>query len=79
MRMSLMNWTVVRPGYLTDEPSHGLLDIAPNLGKIDTAGTISHEDVAKVIVGCLARYKTFSKTFDIFDGKTPLEEALDSI
>ncbi len=79
LRMSLMNWTVVRPGYLTDEPSHELLDIAPTLGKLDKAGKIGREDVAKVLVGCLTRDNTIGKTFDILDGKTPLDEALDSI
>ena len=79
LRMSLMDWTIVRPGYLTDEPSHELLKIAPTFGKLDKAGTISREDVAKVIVGCLTRDNTIGKTFDILNGKTPLYEALDSI
>ncbi len=79
LRTSPMDWTIVRPGYLTDEPSHELLEIAPNLGKLDKAGTISRGNVAKVIVGCLARNNTIAKTFDVLNGKTPLEEALNSI
>jgi uncharacterized protein YbjT (DUF2867 family) len=79
LRMSQMSWTIVRPGYLTDEPSHELVDIAPSLGKLDKEGRIGREDVAKAIVGCLSRDNTVGKTFDIIDGKTPLDEALDSI
>tara|TARA_Y100000588_G_scaffold118828_1_gene130108 strand:- start:375 stop:1019 length:645 start_codon:yes stop_codon:yes gene_type:complete len=79
LRLSHMDWTIVRPGYLTDKPSRELLEVAPNLGKLNKAGTISREDVAKVIVSCLAHDNTISKTFDIFDGKIPINEALDSI
>lgn len=79
LRTSLMNWTIVRPGLLTDESSHELLEIAPSLSSIEGAGSISREDVAKVLVACLSRDNTIGKTFDIVDGRTPLEEALDSI
>lgn len=79
LRMSQIDWTIVRPGYLTDEPSHELVDVAPSLGKLDKAGKIGREDVAKAIVGCLSRDNTIGKTFDILDGRTPLDEALDSI
>ncbi len=79
LRQSLMNWTIVRPGYLNDEPSHELLDIAPSLGPIDDNTRISREDVAKVMVECMAHDNTIGKSFDIIDGRIPLKEALESI
>ena len=79
LRQSLMNWTIVRPGSLTDEPSHELLDIAPSLGPIDENMRISREDVAKVMVECMAHDNTIGKRFDVIDGKIPLKEALESI
>ena len=79
LRASLMDWTIVRPGYLSDEPSRELLEVAPSLGSLEGAGSISREDVAKVLVACLAKDNTIGKTFDMVDGNTPLEEALDSI
>ncbi len=79
LRMSLMDWTIVRPGYLSDAPSHEMLEIAPSLGSLEGAGSIGREDVAKVLVACISRDNTVGKTFDVLDGKTPLEEALDSI
>ncbi len=79
LRTSLMNWTIVRPGYLSDEPSHDMVEISPNLGSLEGAGSIGREDVAKVLVACLPRDNTVGKTFDVLGGKTPLEEALDSI
>ncbi|MDP7640904.1 MAG: SDR family oxidoreductase [Alphaproteobacteria bacterium] len=79
LRQSLMDWTIVRPGYLNDEASHEMLEISASLGGLEGAGSIGREDVAKVLVACLGRDNTVGKTFDIVDGKTPLEEALDSI
>ena len=79
LRQSLMNWTIVRPGYLHDEPSHEMLEIAPSPGPVDENTRISREDVAKVMVACMAHDNTVNKTFDIIDGKTPLKEALESI
>ncbi len=79
LRQSLMDWTIVRPGYLTNEPSHEMLEIAPSLGTVDGGGSIGREDVAKVMVACMEYDNTIGKTFDILDGKTPLKEALESV
>ncbi len=79
LRMSLMDWTIVRPGYLSDAPSHEMLEIAPSLGSLEGAGSVSREDVAKVLAACLARDNTFAKTFDVLEGKTPLHDALAGI
>jgi uncharacterized protein YbjT (DUF2867 family) len=76
LRQSLMNWTIVRPGYLNDEPSREMLEIAPSLGPIGDTMRVSREDVAKVMVACMAHDNTIGKTFDMIDGKTPLLEAL---
>lgn len=79
LRQSLMNWTIVRPGYLNDEPSHEMLELAPSLGIVNENTRIGREDVAKVMVACMAHDNTIGKSFDIIDGKTPLEEGLASI
>jgi len=79
LRQSLMNWTIVRPGYLHNEPSHELLDVAPSFGPIDENMRVSREDVAKVMVACMALDNTIGKTFDMIDGKTPMMEALESL
>jgi uncharacterized protein YbjT (DUF2867 family) len=79
LRLSLMNWTIVRPGYLHDEPSHELLGVAPSFGPIDKNMRVSREDVAKVMVACMALDNTIGKTFDMIDGKTPMLEALESL
>ncbi|GAA4287377.1 SDR family oxidoreductase [Georgenia daeguensis] len=44
-----LEWTVIRPGGLTDEPGTGKVTMAPETGR----GTIPREDVARVICAVL--------------------------
>jgi len=44
-----LDWTVIRPGGLTDEPGTGMVTMAPETGR----GTIPREDVARVICAVL--------------------------
>jgi uncharacterized protein YbjT (DUF2867 family) len=60
-----LEWTIVRPGGLTDEPGTGLVELAPSLGR---RGTITRDDVAAVLVGCLDEPRTVRATFDLLQG-----------
>jgi uncharacterized protein YbjT (DUF2867 family) len=66
-----LDWTVVRPGMLTDDPGTGLVQV----GDLDR-GSVSRDDVAAVLVGCLDEPRTVHKTFDLLEGETPIAEAL---
>jgi uncharacterized protein YbjT (DUF2867 family) len=66
-------WTIVRPGGLTDEPGIGRVEVAPALGR---RGTVTRDDVAAVLVGCLDEPRTVRATFDLLQGETPIAEAL---
>jgi uncharacterized protein YbjT (DUF2867 family) len=68
-----LEWTIVRPGGLTDEPGTGLVELAPSLGR---RGTITRDDVAAVLVGCLDEPRTVRATFDLLQGETPIAQAL---
>jgi uncharacterized protein YbjT (DUF2867 family) len=68
-----LEWTIVRPGGLTDEPGTGLVELAPSLGR---RGTITRDDVAAVLVGCLDEPRTVRATFDLLLGVTPIAQAL---
>jgi uncharacterized protein YbjT (DUF2867 family) len=70
---SELEWTIVRPGGLTDDPGTGLVELAPSLGR---RGTITRDDVAAVLVGCLDEPRTVRATFDLLQGETPIAEAL---
>ncbi len=68
-----LDWTVVCPAGLTDEP-------ATELVAIDTDVTGNHrtsrENLAAALVACLDEPKTIGKRFELYDGNTPLREAL---
>ena len=68
-----LEWTIVRPGGLTDEPGTGRIEVAPALGR---RGTVTRDDVAAVLVGCLDEPRTVRAAFDLLQGGTPIAQAL---
>jgi uncharacterized protein YbjT (DUF2867 family) len=68
-----LDFTIVRPGGLTDDPGTGLIDAAPKLGR---RGTIPRDDVAAVLLGCLEEDHTIGKTFEVLQGDAPIATAL---
>jgi uncharacterized protein YbjT (DUF2867 family) len=76
LQESELDYTIVRPGSLTDDPGTGTVELASSLGR---RGEIPREDTARVIVATLERENTFGKTFEVISGDTPIEEALDSL
>ena len=68
-----LEWTIVRPGGLTNEPGTGRVEVAPALGR---RGTVTRDDVAGVLVGCLDEPRTARATFDLLQGETPIAQAL---
>jgi uncharacterized protein YbjT (DUF2867 family) len=66
-----LDWTIVRPGMLTDDPGTGMVQV----GDLDR-GSVSRDDVAAVLVGCLDEPRTVRKTFDLLQGETQIAEAL---
>ena len=71
-----LEWTIVRPGGLTDEPGTGRVEVAPALGR---RGTVTRDDVAAVLVGCLDERRTARATFDLLQGEAPIAQALASL
>jgi uncharacterized protein YbjT (DUF2867 family) len=70
------DWTIVRPGGLTDDPGTGLVDVAPSLGRF---GSITRDDVAAVLMGCLDEPRTVGATFEVLQGERPIAEALGAL
>lgn len=68
-----LDWTVARPGGLTDAPAVGLVDIAQSLGR---SGQVTRADVALVLADCLEEDVTIGKVFELLEGDTPVREAL---
>lgn len=73
LRRSDLVHTIVRPGRLTEEEGTGRLELAPTL---PSGGSISRDDVARVLVESLEVEGTRGETFAIVSGPTPIDEAL---
>lgn len=67
-----LDYTIVRPGGLLDEPGSGKVTIAEDLQR----GTIPREDVADTIIACLKEPKTVRRAFDLVSGDTSIGEAI---
>jgi uncharacterized protein YbjT (DUF2867 family) len=70
LRRRDLDWTVVRPGRLTDDPGTGLVAV----GSLQR-GEVTREDVAAVLVAALDASRTVGKTFDLLNGDQEIEEA----
>jgi uncharacterized protein YbjT (DUF2867 family) len=68
-----LDYTIVRPGGLTDDPGTRMVDAAESL---DRYGRIPRDDVAATLVACLDEPATVRKGFDLLAGETPIEDAL---
>jgi uncharacterized protein YbjT (DUF2867 family) len=68
-----LDYTIVRPGSLTNDPGTGLVDVAP---KLERRGKVPRDDVAATLLASLDADNTIRKSFDILAGETPIPEAL---
>jgi uncharacterized protein YbjT (DUF2867 family) len=70
-----LDYTIVRPGRLTDDPPTGRVTVAQRLDR----GSVSRADVAAVLLACIDIEHTIGRDFDLLSGETPIEEALASL
>src|SRR5215211_5422 len=70
---SSLEWTIVRPGGLTDVQGSGRVALAERLGR---SGSIPREDVARVLLECLTAPATVRRTFEVLEGDVPIRKAL---
>ncbi|MEU2868962.1 NAD(P)H-binding protein [Streptomyces olivoreticuli] len=70
-----LDWTILRPGGLTDEPGTGRVALAGSTGR----GSVSRDDVAAVLAALLAEPGTAGRTLELIAGDTPVDEAVKSV
>ena len=73
LRASGLNYSIVRPGGLTNDDATGRIELQEKSGK---QGSISRADVAQTLVSALEDNVRQNKTFEIISGKVPINEAL---
>jgi uncharacterized protein YbjT (DUF2867 family) len=67
-----LDWTIIRPGGLTDDPGTGLVMMAPETGR----GSIPREDVARVICAVLDDPATDGVVTEVISGDERIAVAL---
>ncbi len=73
LQNSNLNYTIIRPGSLTNEEGIGRIQAAPSIGH---CGEISRDDVAETFFAAVEAENTYRKTFEILSGDTPISEVL---
>ena len=71
-----LDYTIVRPGGLTEDPGRGTVTVSTQLGG---RGMVPRDDVAATLAAVLKRDNTIGVTFELFEGDTPIDEALDRL
>jgi uncharacterized protein YbjT (DUF2867 family) len=74
LRARDLDWTIVHPGRLTDDPGTGRVRV----GRLER-GEVTREDVAAVLVAALHDDRTIGKDFDLLGGDQPIAEALGAL
>jgi uncharacterized protein YbjT (DUF2867 family) len=71
-----LDYTIVRPGSLTDDPGTGRVRVSTELG---SRGNVPRDDVAAVIAKVLDAPNTIGVTFELFSGDLLVAEAVRSL
>lgn len=73
LRESGVNYTIVRPGRLTDDMGMGRVKLAV---KLNEQGLIARDDVAFLLIMSLADPLVKNKTFEAIEGEEPIKTAM---
>jgi uncharacterized protein YbjT (DUF2867 family) len=71
---STLDWTIVRPGGLTDDPATGRVTVGDHVER----GSIPRGDVAAMIVAALDDPRTVGHAWELVSGEHTLAEAIDA-
>lgn len=72
LRRRDLDWTVLRPGGLTNDPATGRVRLAPSVPR----GSVTRDDVAAVLLALLDEPATARLTLELVGGDTPVPDAV---
>lgn len=75
LKKTALDWTILRPGGLTDDDGTGKIQLAEKLER----GQIPREDVAATIVAVLDEPASAGKVWELVGGDTPIGDAIRSL
>jgi uncharacterized protein YbjT (DUF2867 family) len=70
-----LDWTILRPGSLTNDPGTGRVTLAESTGR----GEVPRDDVAAVLAALLTEPGTARRTLELISGDTPIPEAVKAV
>ncbi|MGW1835792.1 SDR family oxidoreductase [Streptomyces sp. BBFR2] len=70
-----LDWTVLRPGRLTDDAGTGRVTLAESTGRAE----VTRDDVAATLLALLDTPATAGRTLELINGGTPVEEAVRAV
>lgn len=73
VRASTLDWTILRPGLLTDEPPTGLVALGADIAR----GAVPRADVAAVLAGVVDRDDTIGRQWNLVGGDLTVSAAID--
>ncbi len=74
-RRAALEWTIVRPGRLTNGPGTGRVRLAADTGR----GSVTRDDVAAVLAELLDTPSTAGLTLELIEGHTPVSVAVKDV
>jgi uncharacterized protein YbjT (DUF2867 family) len=72
LRASGLDWTIIRPGLLTDDPGTGRVALGPDVER----GEIPRADVAAVLAAVIDTGAGIGAQWNLVSGETPIDEAV---
>ncbi|MEV5485013.1 MULTISPECIES: NAD(P)H-binding protein [Streptomyces] len=70
-----LDWTILRPGRLTNDPGTGLVTLAESTGRDE----VPRDDVAAVLAALLDEPGTIGRTLELIGGETPVADAVRAV
>ncbi|SOE12918.1 Nucleoside-diphosphate-sugar epimerase [Streptomyces sp. 2323.1] len=70
-----LDWTILRPGRLTNDPGTGLVTLAESTGRDE----VTRDDVAAVLAALLDEPGTIGRTLELIGGEAPVAEAVRAV
>jgi uncharacterized protein YbjT (DUF2867 family) len=72
LRVSGLDWTIIRPGALTDDPGTGSVTLGEKVERAE----VTRADVAAVIAAVLDEPATYGRQWELVGGPTPIPDAI---
>jgi len=73
LKASGLDYTVLRPGKLTDDAGTGQVALEESLGR---QGEVTRDDVAAVLLALVDAHESFNRQLEILAGDTPIADAV---